>query len=219
MKTILRATKIAKTFAGPPQTSVLKEVSLEITEGTSTAIQGKSGSGKSTLLHILGTLENPTHGTLELCGIPLKEKPLSAWRNRHIGFIFQSFHLLEEYTALDNVLMPATISGKTVSRAYGLDLLKKVDMVPCADRLAKYLSGGEKQRIAIARALCNSPELILADEPSGNLDKATSEKIHLLLLDIVKKEGKTLIVVTHDTDLAGLCDQILLLKEGKLCTY
>ena len=182
---------------------------------------GSSGEGKSTLLHILGTLEQPSSGQLEICGQPTDTSSLPSLRNRHIGFIFQSFNLLEEDTVLDNVLMPARIAREPThsrSPAYrrALQLLEKVGLSSRIRFLAKLLSGGEKQRVAIARALLNNPDLILADEPSGNLDYGNSQAIHQLLLMLTKEEGKTLVIVTHDSELASLCDKTYQLKDGKL---
>ena len=184
-------------------------------------IIGKSGEGKSTLLHILGTLEKPCSGTLEICGQNTNNTSLPQLRNRHIGFVFQSYNLLDDYTVLDNVLMPAKIAGSSIqigAPAYqrALLLLETVGLEERAHFPAKLLSGGEKQRAAIARALCNDPSLILCDEPTGNLDNAHSAEIHSLLIRLTKEWNKALIVVTHDRELSSLCDQILLLKDGNL---
>lgn len=218
---ILQAKAITKTFSFPTVIDVLKGVSFEICRGESLAIMGASGEGKSTLLHILGTLEKPTKGSLYIADKLASDYSLASLRNRHIGFIFQAFNLLEEYTALQNVLMPAFIAGKEVgkdSSTYkrALDLLGRVGLSKRAHFLTKLLSGGEKQRVAIARALCNDPEIILADEPTGNLDYATSEQIHKLLFSCVKEFNKALIIVTHDRELASLCDRLLILQGGKL---
>ena len=221
MKKILKLRDVHKTFYSPAPIHVLNGVSLEIEEGETIAIMGKSGGGKSTLLNIIGTLENATQGFIELCGKIVEPASTSILRNQHIGFIFQSFHLLDDYTTLENVLMPAKIARQptgpqSVAQTRALHLLEKVGLLPRAHFLTKLLSGGEKQRAAIARALCNNPDLILADEPSGNLDQANSTIIHELLLQCAKQYHKSLIVVTHDRELAGLCDRILLLKDGAL---
>jgi lipoprotein-releasing system ATP-binding protein len=218
---VLRADRIKKRFSSPTPVEILHEVSLEVEKGQAIAIMGKSGEGKSTLLHILGTLEKQSSGELEICGKNAHLCCHDTLRNRHIGFIFQSYNLLEEYTVLDNVLMPARIARKNVSKAgplylRALELLEKVGLSARAHFLAKLLSGGEKQRTAIARALCNDPELILADEPSGNLDHQHSQEIHQLLIQLTRAHQKTLIVVTHDRELASLCDQVFILKDGKL---
>lgn len=218
---VMRAKEIKKHFSFPAHLEVLRSVSLEVEKGSCIAIMGKSGEGKSTLLHILGTLEQPSEGSLEICGHLTHEIHLSKLRNRHIGFVFQACHLLEEYTLLDNVLMPAWLARKNTKpkssvHLRALKLLESVDLLERAQFPAKYLSGGEKQRAAIARALCNDPDILLADEPSGNLDQQHSAKVHELLITLTKREGKTLIVVTHDAQLAELCDRTYSLKEGSL---
>ncbi len=218
---VLSARNIGKKFLTPTPLEILKGIDLDIFQGTSTAIMGKSGEGKSTLLHILGTLEKPTEGELEICQQKTSITPLHELRKHHIGFIFQAYNLLEDYTTLDNVLLPAKIARQPThpgSPAYqrALLLLDQVGLSSRLHFLAKLLSGGEKQRVTIARALCNDPDLILADEPSGNLDHAHSHAIHHLLLELTKHHCKTLIVVTHDRELASLCDQIFLLKSGNL---
>lgn len=220
---ILKAHQITKHFTSPTPVEVLRGISLEVEKGSSLAIMGKSGEGKSTLLHILGTLERPSAGEIEICGQKAHLCPPHELRNRHIGFIFQSYHLLEEYTVLDNVLMPARIARKPIHKGSpchlrALELLDALGLSARAHFFAKLLSGGEKQRTAIARALCNDPELILADEPSGNLDQGHSHAIHTLLLDVTKRYGKTLIVVTHDKELSHLCDKVCILKDGALAS-
>jgi len=218
---ILRAKKLCKRFLTPTPVDVLRGINLDIAPGESVAIVGKSGEGKSTLLHILGTLEKPTSGSLEICGQEVSSAPLPLLRNRYIGFIFQHYHLLEEETVLDNILMPAKIARLPTGQgtpAYkrALALLEKVGLKKRASFAAKLLSGGEKQRAAIARALINDPDLILADEPTGNLDHAHSQEIHTLLLSLIKEGNKSLIVVTHDVEFASLCTRKLLLKDGSL---
>jgi lipoprotein-releasing system ATP-binding protein len=221
---VLRAHKIRKSFFAPTPLLILKEISIEIQAGESVAITGKSGEGKSTLLHILASLEKPCSGEIELCGYKISNKTAAALRNTHVGFVFQAFHLLEESTVLENVLMPARIARKnttpgTPAHQRALELLHLVGLSERAHFLTKLLSGGEKQRAAIARALCNDPDLIIADEPSGNLDQTNSNEIHELLLRLVKEKGKSLIVATHDLELAKLCDRTFSLKDGFLCTY
>jgi len=214
----LRAQKITKVFDGPVPLHVLRGVSLTARPGESIAIMGKSGEGKSTLLHILGTLEPPTEGELEICGKSIHSEPNAHLRNSHIGFIFQSYHLLEDFTVLDNVVMPLKIgrifSKETKKRAE--HYLAEVGMSGKESVLAKFLSGGEKQRVAIARALVCNPKLILADEPTGNLDNSYSQIIQKLLLDMSKQHKATLIVATHDESFAKKCDRLLFLKEGEL---
>lgn len=221
MSIVLSARNIRKSYSSPHEVRVLEDISLDLHLGQSVAIMGKSGEGKSTLLHILGTLESPCGGSLEIGGVDVIRGSCDKVRNRDIGFIFQAFNLLEDYTVLENVLMPARIgrvsiapSSPTHNRA--LALLDEVGLLERAHFPAKVLSGGEKQRVAIARALLNDPRLLLADEPSGNLDSSNSEKIHQLLLDCCRKKGKTLVIVTHDTQLAEMMDRQLILKQGHL---
>lgn len=220
-KPILKAVDISKCFTYPAELTILDAISLDLYHGQSVAIMGPSGEGKSTLLQILGTLDTATKGTLTIADKPVTKQIAPMLRNRHIGFIFQSFNLLEEYTVLQNVLMPAFIGGKNVkkgSKHYlrGLELLAKVGLSHRASYMTKLLSGGEKQRVAIARALCNDPDIILADEPTGNLDHATSKNIHQLLIECTTHLNKALIVVTHNRGLAERCDRTLYLSAGKL---
>lgn len=215
---ILEAEEITKTFEGTPPAEVLKGASLNLKTGETVAIMGKSGEGKSTLLHILGTLDTPTEGTLKIAGNVVPKAELAPTRSRHVGFIFQSYHLLEDFTTLENVMMPLKIARKESKEMEkrALHLLKEVGLKGKEKTLAKFLSGGEKQRVAIARALANDPDIILADEPTGNLDREHSEEIQALLLSSAKQHGKALIVVTHDAEFAGQCDRLLLLKGGRL---
>lgn len=217
----VKAKGIYKAFYSPVQVEVLKGLSLEVAKGETIAIMGKSGEGKSTLLHILGTLETPCKGELEICGIKASSSSFNQLRNQHIGFIFQAYNLLEDYTVLDNVLMPAKIARKDTRPqgavyARALELLEKVGLSDRAHFFTKLLSGGERQRVSLARALINDPDLILADEPSGNLDHAASSMVHELLIRTAKDLDKSLIVVTHDEDLASLCDRKHVLKNGML---
>jgi lipoprotein-releasing system ATP-binding protein len=189
--------------------------------GESVAIMGKSGEGKSTLLHILGTLEEPTMGELFLLNQKVEFSNCASIRNRHIGFVFQAFNLLEEETLLENILLPAKIGRQSThssSPIYerALMLLESVELLEKKHCLARQLSGGEKQRAAIARALLNHPDIILADEPSGNLDAHNAQKIQHLLLNATRLHKKTLILATHDPELAALCDRQLHLREGAL---
>ena len=213
---ILVVKNLTKTFFEPTRCDILKEVSLTVYEGQTIAIMGPSGVGKSTLLHILGTLDSPTSGTLEIVGKNALSDIKTLIRNENIGFIFQNYNLLDEYTVLDNVLMPAKIGRKKDQEDAAKKLLDSVGLGEHALHLAKLLSGGEKQRVAIARALCNDPDLILADEPSGNLDDTHSSRIHHLLLSSAKELNKALIVVTHNFELAKQCDQIYMLHDGRL---
>lgn len=220
-KPVLVAKGIHKAFYNPSLVKILNGVDLTIMRGDTVAIMGRSGEGKSTLLQILGTLETACSGYLEIANQAVSKFNKSKIRNKNIAFIFQSFHLLEDYTALENVLMPASIARSNISpgsAAYirACQLLEKVGLDSRKHFNSKLLSGGEKQRVAIARALCNDPDILLADEPSGNLDKQTSQYIHELLLDFAKHQGKTLILVTHDADLAAMCSRRFRLCEGIL---
>lgn len=213
---ILEATNISKSFRHPVNVPLFTNLSLSLDSGESIAIIGRSGEGKTTLLHILGTLEDPDSGEIFIHNTRSSKSNGAELRNQHIGFVFQSFNLLDDFTVLENVLMPARIARKSVTKEYGLYLLEQVGLADRAQFPAKLLSGGERQRTAIARALCNGPDLILADEPSGNLDQANADIIGSLLVDLVEKKKKGLILVTHDTKLASLCQKRYLLSEGHL---
>lgn len=220
-KIILQARDLHKSFFSPTEVILLKGVDLTVYQGDTVAIMGRSGEGKSTLLHILGTLEKPCSGYLEIAGADVAHTSTTKLRNQKLSFIFQSFHLLEDYTAIENILMPARIARKDIAKgsdAYkrALDLLEHVGLSDRAHFHTKLLSGGEKQRVAIARALCNDPDIIMADEPTGNLDKHTSESIQALLLGFAKERNKSLVIVTHDQDLANRCDHRYRLNEGVL---
>lgn len=213
---ILSALGLTKTYRSPSTVEVLSDLSLVVKVGESVAICARSGEGKTTLLHILGTLEPPDRGILEIKGILCTRSAANSIRRHSIGFVFQAFNLLEDFTALDNVLMPAKILRRPITRQQGIELLASVDLQYRADFPVKFLSGGERQRVAIARALCNDPDLILADEPSGNLDADTAASISTLLFNLVKQRKKSLILATHDMHFASLCDQIFYLKCGQL---
>lgn len=218
---VLSARNIRKSYSTPHEVRVLEDISLDLYAGESVAIMGKSGEGKSTLLHILGTLEPPSGGALQIQGKDTAAGACDLIRNQHIGFVFQAFNLLEDYTVLENILMPARIARQSTAPSSpmykrALALLEEVGLLERAEFPAKVLSGGEKQRAAIARALLNDPILLLADEPSGNLDTTNSEKIHQILIDCCKKKGKILVIVTHDKQLASLMDRQFLLQQGHL---
>lgn len=221
MLPLLKAEKICKQFYSPQTVTIIKDVSLEVFPGDSIAIIGASGEGKSTLLQILGTLEPLTSGSLTIASDLVTIKNSPRIRNKHIGFVFQAFNLLENYTAIENALMPARIAGIDTSK--NSKMYKRAqelfEMVGLSDRVnyrTNLLSGGEKQRVSIARALCMDPCLILADEPSGNLDHTTAKNIHDLLLNLCKEQNKGLIVVTHNLELASLCSRFFVLREGLL---
>lgn len=201
--------------------TILNGIDLAIENGQSTAIIGKSGSGKSTLLHIAGGLDSPSEGRVFCNGTDfasLDDKKKSNLRNIHIGFIFQANLLLEDFTALENVMAPALISGKHPSecKARALELLQKLGLSDRINHTPGHLSGGEKQRIAICRALMNKPDVILADEPTGALDEENAQEVENLLLNLVKEEGRALLLVTHNHDFAFRCDNVYLLKNHVL---
>jgi lipoprotein-releasing system ATP-binding protein len=212
---ILKAEGLQKVFKGAAPLEIFKEVSLELFAGESVAILGKSGSGKSSLLHILGTLDSPTKGKVSFP--KAKNLSLQEIRLSHVAFVFQSFHLLEDYTLLENVLMPGKVSRKKKNLVERADyLLEKVDLLDKKEIPLKLLSGGEKQRATIARALYNDPEILLVDEPTGSLDAENARIVQELLLQECKKMNKALVLVTHDKEFAALCDRTLTLKEGQL---
>jgi lipoprotein-releasing system ATP-binding protein len=218
---LIEAKKIYKNYKSKQQVKVLSGIDLCINEGSSIAIMGASGEGKTTLLHILATLEKPDKGEILLNGKNIKPSSFSYIRNNYFGFIFQGYNLFEDLTALENILIPARIaristSKKSSSYKKALHLLEEVNLQTKAFSLVKHLSGGEKQRIAIARAFCNDPKIIFADEPSGNLDHKTSDQIHDIMFRSVSKNNKTLVIATHDQELANLCDSIFILKKGLL---
>ena len=213
---IIQANNIQKSFG---TLQVLKGVDFTAEEKEVVSIMGASGAGKSTLLQILGTLSTPDAGTLFIDGtdvLHLSQKQLSAFRNRRIGFVFQAHHLLPEFTALENVMIPALIGGESSRHARGkaLELLQKVGLEARKGHKPSELSGGEQQRVAIARALVNSPAILFADEPSGNLDSRTKEDIHQLFFQLREQLGQTIVIVTHDEGLARMCDRTCRMKDG-----
>lgn len=219
---ILLTDNIYKDYTlGKTKVDVLKGIDLDIYEGEIVAVIGPSGVGKSTLLHILGILDRPGSGGLFIDNddvFKLDDKKLANYRNKTIGFIFQFHHLLPEFSALENVMLPGMISGtnKNEVKSRALELLNEVDL---ADRLyhrPNELSGGEQQRVAVARALINSPRLILADEPSGNLDRRSADMLHKLFWDLNKRTNQTLIIVTHNTELANQADRVIELYDGRV---
>ena len=200
---------------------VLKGVNIDIRQGEFVVIVGPSGSGKSTLLHLLGGLDQPTEGVIKLGEQNIfaqTEEELASFRNRSLGFIFQFHHLLPEFTALENVCMPALISGKTIKEAIprGQLLLEQVGLSDRLNHKPNELSGGEQQRVAVARALMNNPQLVLADEPSGNLDEENGLSLHRLLVHLSESLGMTFVVATHNIDLTRRANRVLRLSEGKL---
>ena len=218
----LSARGIRKVFSsGDQELEVLKSVDIEIRTGEVIAITGASGVGKSTLLHILGTLDRPTSGQLEIRSVDvlgLGDDELADFRNRHIGFVFQFHNLLPEFTALENVTLPAMIASEhpATSRKRAVDLLAQVGLQKRMHHRPGELSGGECQRVAVARALIMNPMVVLADEPSGNLDVAASESLHNMIRDLARSEGQTFVVMTHDLALARALDRRGHIDEGAL---
>ena len=213
---IIQAKGIEKSFGA---LKVLKGIDFEAQEAEVVSIMGASGAGKSTLLQILGTLSTPDCGSLEIDGtdvLHLGSKELSAFRNRRIGFVFQFHHLLPEFTSLENVLIPAYIAGRKEHEAKK-EALALLDDLGLSERIGhkpSELSGGEQQRVAIARALINRPAILFADEPSGNLDSATKADLHRLFFELRDRYHQTIIIVTHDPELAEMCDRTLYMKDG-----
>ncbi len=203
------------------QLDVLKGIDLEIQSGEIVSIVGSSGAGKTTLLQILGTLDKPDSGTLTLNGInpfSLNPKGLAEFRNQKIGFIFQFHQLLPEFTALENVVMPALIGGKGMneSKDRAKQLLDKLGLGSRENHQPAALSGGEQQRVAVARALMNEPDIIFADEPSGNLDSTNAAELHQLFFDLRKEFGQTFVIVTHNNLLAEMADRSIVMADGSL---
>ena len=213
---MIQAKGIVKSFG---TLKVLKGVDLSVGKSEVLSIMGASGAGKSTLLQILGTLSTPDAGSLEVDGtdiLALRGDALARFRNRRVGFVFQFHHLLPEFTALENVMIPALIGGSSSKEADAAsrELLEKVGLKDRMGHKPSELSGGEQQRVAIARALVNSPAVLFADEPSGNLDTRTKEEIHSLFFELRDSLGQTIVIVTHDASLARLCDRTLYMKDG-----
>ena len=200
---------------------VLQGLDLVVEDGEMLAIMGVSGVGKSTLLHVLGTLDRPEAGSITIAGedmLSLPEARLREARNRTLGFVFQFHHLLPEFTALENVMMPLQIArtSQAAARTRAAALLEELGLAGRADHRPGALSGGEQQRVAVARALSQAPRAVLADEPTGNLDRETGRRLHETLRRVSREKGVTVVVVTHDEELAGICDRRLLLAEGRL---
>ena len=214
---MIAAKGIEKSFGS---LKVLKGVGLEVAKSEVVSIMGASGAGKSTLLQILGTLSTPDSGSLVIDGVDvlsLAGKALAEFRNRKIGFVFQFHHLLPEFTALENVMIPAFIAGRSKKDAEDAakTLLTDLGLAERFTHKPSELSGGEQQRVAIARALINKPAVLFADEPSGNLDSKTKDELHKLFFSLRDKYGQTIIIVTHDPELAAMCDRSLFMRDGQ----
>jgi lipoprotein-releasing system ATP-binding protein len=215
---MLKASGIYKNYGPLP---VLKGVDIEITKGEIVSIAGSSGAGKSTLLHILGTLDKADKGEIYIDNTPvfsLNSKKMASFRNKHIGFVFQFHHLLPEFTALENVCIPAWIAGgnKKAIEAHARELLQTLGVGHRMENKPAALSGGEQQRVAVCRALINGPDIIFADEPTGNLDSANAKELHQLFFELRKKFNQTFLIVTHNEALAGMSDRVLHMKDGKI---
>jgi putative ABC transport system ATP-binding protein len=216
----LAAVQLVKTYTiDGRRIPVLDGVSLIVWAGTFVVIEGKSGSGKSTLLSLLSGLDRPDSGRIILAGTDItafSEDELAPFRNRTIGYVFQSFHLVPSLTALENVMFPAELSREPLARSMAMDLLDRVDLAGRRNNFPHQLSGGEKQRVAICRALVNRPQILFADEPTGNLDSANGDIILRLLLELRQERGATLVLATHSREISSRADQVVRLTDGRI---
>jgi lipoprotein-releasing system ATP-binding protein len=219
---LIRAEKLSKIYrTGAAELAIFRDLDLKVEKGESLALTGESGAGKSTLLHLLGTLDSPSEGAVfygDTKVTALPEAGMSEFRNRTIGFVWQSHHLLPEFTAAENAAMPLLIRGDSPAEARTRvrEVLNEVGLADRADHRAGELSGGEQQRVALARALAGSPSVLLADEPTGNLDPRTGERIFSLLQELHRVHGLTSVIVTHNPVFAGRCDRALRIEAGEL---
>ena len=222
MSKILKISGLEKHYtSGEKQLTVLKNISFEVEKGQTFSIVGPSGSGKTTLLGLCAGLDRPDAGSVELCGLDLEtlnEDERAALRNKEVGFIFQNFQLLPTLTALENVSVPLELQGAKDALKKSRELLEKVGLGDRVHHYPSQLSGGEQQRVALARAFSNSPSILFADEPTGNLDEETGDKVVQLLFDLNKEAGTTLVIISHDLELANRTQQILRLKGGRIHT-
>lgn len=213
---MIKATGLIKSYGS---LQVLKGVDISVDRGEIISIVGASGAGKSTLLHILGSLDRPDAGEVKIFKediFSLKETTLAAFRNKHMGFVFQFHHLLPEFTALENICMPGFIAGKNdrIAQSRAMDLLDYFGLKERAQHKPNELSGGEQQRVAVARSLMNNPDIIFADEPSGNLDSESAKQLHTLFINLRQEFNITFVIVTHNTELAEMADRKLVMKDG-----
>ena len=216
---MLEAVDISRTYKGKVPVHALKKCSLSFEKGEFAAVIGKSGSGKSTLLRLLGTLDIPDSGSIKIegkdvCG--LKDKELSAFRRRNIGFVYQDYNLFSEYTAYENIIFPIHLDGRREDRAEMMDIMERLGIDYCKDKFPYEMSGGEKQRVSLARALATKPAIILADEPTGNLDAESTGEVAALLRNASDMYNQTIVMVTHDRQMADFADRILTIKDGEI---
>lgn len=220
MDKILRTENLCKYYgSGENEVRAVKNANIDIQKGEFVAIVGKSGSGKSTLLHMLGGLDTPTSGKVFIRGKDIfsyKEDALAVFRRRKIGFIFQSFNLVSSINVWENIVLPIGLDGRKADEAFVMDIVKTLGLEKKLHNLPNTLSGGQQQRVAIARALASRPDILFADEPTGNLDSRTSDEVIALLKMSVEKYGQTLVMITHDEDIAQIADRILVIEDGKV---
>lgn len=215
---MIEANNITKKFGS---LTVLEGVNIKVQRGEFVSIVGASGAGKTTLLQILGSLDSPTEGNVVISNVSLfdlKEKELSEFRNKHIGFVFQFHQLLPEFTAVENIMIPALIAGrkKDEAKEAAMELLQYLNLTERAKHKPNELSGGERQRVAVARALINKPDVLLADEPTGSLDSKNKDELNRLFLDLRSKFNQTLVVVTHDMEMASISDRVIKMQDGRI---
>lgn len=219
MDIILKTKNLCKYYgSGENEVKALQDVNIEIERGEFVAVVGKSGSGKSTLLHMLGGLDHPTDGKVYIGKkniFSYKEDELAVFRRRKIGFIFQSFNLISSLNVWENIIFPISLDGRKVDEAFLKDIIQTLGLEKKLHNLPNTLSGGQQQRVAIARAIASKPEILLADEPTGNLDSKTSAEVMGMLKMSVEKYGQTLVMITHDEDIAQIADRILVIEDGK----
>ena len=220
MKAILKTVDLVKYYGdGDNQVRAIDHTSIEVRNGEFVAVVGRSGSGKSTLLHMLGGLDRPDSGQVLIGGqdiFSLKDEELAVFRRRKIGFIFQDFNLIPALNVWENIVLPIGLDGKRVNKDYVLDIIQSIGMEDKLKALPNTLSGGQKQRVAIARALASRPAIILADEPTGNLDSKTEMEVITMMKDCVNKYGQTLVMITHDETIAQMAGRVLIIEDGKV---